>query len=306
MNQLKKASFYNNLFILPFDHYSAFTELVVAPGAVVEEKDIPKIAELKMLIYQGFLRSWQLGVPQTSSAIIVDELFGQPILQAAQRDGVAVCLGVEEHNTKEFGFVYGAAWPEKINQLKPAIVKALIKYNPSDDLELNKRQALKLKLLSDFCQTNGYIFMLEPLVPPTEFQLREVKGDKERYDEDVRPLLAVKMLAELYQAGVKPDIWKLEGCSRLDYCQNILQTARRLGGQNVNIIMLGRNQPLLKVENQLKAAAQAGWFGFAVGRTVFQEPLQQYVKDNNSAAAIQVIAANFYHLYKFFKDQSVS
>lgn len=300
MNKLEPRK---NLFILPFDHYSAFTDLFNDESDSLSENVKKQVAELKMIVYRGFLKSWEFGLPKEQSAIIVDELFGSEVLQAAARDDVAVCLGIEKHNTAEFDFFYGDDWAHNIKRFQPAIVKALLKYNPADSLELKQRQAARLKQLSDWCDQEAYSFMLEPLIPPSSEQLKAVGGDKEKYDQEIRPGLAKIMLTELYEFKIKPDIWKLEGCLRVNDCLSLFDKVRELGGSQANIIMLGRNQPLALVENQLKAAALGGWFGFAVGRTVWYEPLRQYVKDGHLTKAIDDIANNFYHLYQVFKGK---
>jgi myo-inositol catabolism protein IolC len=52
-------------------------------------------------------------------------------------------------------------------------------------------------------------------------QLDKLKGDKKVYDREVRPRLMVEAIHELQDAGVEPDLWKVEGLDRRDDCKEI-------------------------------------------------------------------------------------
>src|SRR5205823_14031587 len=85
---------------------------------------------------------------------------------------------------------------------------------------------------------------------------------------------------ELQQAGVEADVWKLEGLDRKNDFERVC-TAARAGGRNeVGCIVLGRGENEAKVREWLKVGANVkGVIGFAVGRTVFWEPLKAF-KEN--------------------------
>ena len=53
-----------------------------------------------------------------------------------------------------------------------------------------------------------------------------VGGDRDRYDLDVRPGLLLRTLAELQDADVEPDIWKIEGLDRPEDCERVVAQAR--------------------------------------------------------------------------------
>ncbi len=150
-----------------------------------------------------------------------------------------------------------------------------MRYNPQGDRALNERQAARLKRLSDFlADTNRSRFMFELLVPPEKAQLDKLKGDKKVYDLEVRPRLIVEAIHELQDAGVEPDLRKIEGLDRRDDCEEIVTAARAAGRDRVSCIVLGRGEDDQKVRNWLAVAASVpGFVGFAVGRTTFWNPL---------------------------------
>jgi 5-dehydro-2-deoxygluconokinase len=87
----------------------------------------------------------------------------------------------------------------------------------------------------------------------------------------------VQAIHELQDAGVEADVWKIEGIDRSEDCQKVVAAARRGGRDRVGCIVLGRGEDDNKVREWLTTAAGVpGFTGFAVGRTVFWDPLVQY------------------------------
>jgi myo-inositol catabolism protein IolC len=74
----------------------------------------------------------------------------------------------------------------------------------------------------------------------------------------------------LQDAGVEPDVWKIEGLDRRDECERIVAAARRNGRTAVGCIVLGRGSDEQAVVRWLTVAAGVqGFIGFAVGRTTW-------------------------------------
>ena len=93
--------------------------------------------------------------------------------------------------------------------------------------------------------------MFELLVPPEKAQLDKLKGDKKAYDRELRPRLMVEAIRELQDAGVEPDLWKIEGLDRREDCEEIVAAARRGGRDQVGCIVLGRGEDDRKVRDWL-------------------------------------------------------
>ena len=94
-----------------------------------------------------------------------------------------------------------------------------MRYNPDGDLAMNRRQSERLKRLSDYLHTNGASrFMFEMLVPATPAQPDRFGGNKQDYDRELRPELMVRAIRELQDAGIEPDVWKIEGIDRREDC----------------------------------------------------------------------------------------
>ena len=169
----------------------------------------------KRVIYDGFLAALAAGVPKEKAGILVDEQFGAAILRDAASDNVVTACPAEKSGQEEFDFEYGEDFARHIEVFEPTFCKVLVRYNPQGDRALNEKQAARLKRLSDFlADKNRSRFMFELLVPPEKAQLDKLKGDKKVYDREVRPRLMVEAIHELQDAGVEPDLWKIEGLDR--------------------------------------------------------------------------------------------
>ncbi len=265
------------LYLLPFDHRESYVAGMFhfKPPLSVAQREL--VIDSKRLIYEGFSQALTEGVPFGAAGILVDEQFGTAILRDARQRGCVTALSVERSGGLEFEFEYGSDFASHIAAFVPTFAKALVRYNPEGDRALNLRQAGRLRQLSDHCQRSQWRFMFELLVPPTDEQLQRAGGDKDVFDRQVRASLMQQALRELQDAGIEPDVWKVEGLDRAADCEAIVDIARRGGRERVGCIVLGRGADEAKVRHWLTVAAGVpGFIGFAVGRTSFWDAVAGY------------------------------
>jgi myo-inositol catabolism protein IolC len=263
------------LYILPFDHRGSFQARLFGWKPPLSEAQTAEIAGAKRIIYDGFRSALAAGVARDRAGILVDEQFGAEILRAATADGIVTACPAEQSGRDEFDFEYGQDFARHIEAFDPTFCKVLVRYNPAGDPALNRRQAARLRRLSEhLAAADGARFMFELLVPAEPAQLEKLGGDRKAYDLELRPGLMVEAIRELKDAGVEPDLWKIEGLDRREDCQKVVAAARAGGRNRVGCIVLGRGEDDRKVRDWLKTAATVpGFVGFAVGRTVFWDPL---------------------------------
>jgi 5-dehydro-2-deoxygluconokinase len=110
----------------------------------------------------------------------------------------------------------------------------------------------------------------------------------------MRPKLMVESLKEIQQTGVEPSVWKLEGVANPDDAKTIVKQAQS-GGRKAGVITLGRGESKEKVQEWLAVGAKiSGIIGFAVGRTIFWQPLADHKAGTISKdEAIERIAQNY-------------
>jgi len=240
-------------------------------------------------------------VNRHEAAILVDEQFGAAILQDAAAKGYHFACPAEKSGQDEFDFEYGDDFAAHIEKFHPTFAKVLVRYNVDDDAAMNFRQRERLKRLSDYLQAAGRsLFMFELLVPATKDQLAKVMGDKKAYDLAVRPGLMEQAITALQDAGVEPDVWKIEGLDRREDCEKLVAAAQREGREHVGCIILGRGENDEKVREWLTTAAGVeGFIGFAVGRTDFWDPVSAW---HNKKASRDAAVAEIAKRYKEFVD----
>jgi len=283
------------LLILAFDHRTSFTEKMFGiknrPPTPTEKR---QISDYKKMIFVGFKLALKKGVPKEIAGLLVDEEFGAEILKEAKKSDLTFAMPVEKSGQDEFDFEYGEDYPTHIEQFDPTLVKVLVRYNPEGDMMTNQRQLQRLRSLSDYLQSIRKPFLFELLVPPTQKQLSELGGSKETYDRETRPKVMVEAMKQIQNAGVEPNIWKLEGVEKPEDAKAVVKQAQR-DGRKAAVITLGRGESKEQVQKWLKVGAKIpGIIGFAVGRTIFWDPLAEHKAGRISRdAAIEKIAQNY-------------
>ena len=282
------------LYVLPFDHRHSYGSQVFGFNDPLTPEQIAEVAASKQVIYDGFRKAISAGAPKEKSGILVDEEFGAEVLRDARRQGFHTAMPTEKSGQHEFDFEYGEDFVKHIEKFNPTFTKVLVRYNPEGDGQLNERQLGRLKRLSDYLRSADRLYMFEMLVPAEPDQL-SAAGDKAAYDRDVRPGLMVRAIREIQDAGIAPDVWKIEGLDRREDCVKIVETARRDGRDRVGSIILGRGENEEKVVEWLSVAATVpGFIGFAVGRSTFMQPIVDLrAKAITREAAVSEIAAKF-------------
>jgi len=301
----KISSYPKPLFILAFDQRASLAKDLLKTEKINQPEIATKLTEFKTIVYQGFkLAVNSKAMPAKNAAILIDEQFGKNIITDAKKNNYTVCLTTEKSGTSEFTFNYGKNFASHINKYHPQIVKALVRYNPAGDKKINIRQQHKLKLLSDFCWHQSYPLMLEVLVPATADQLASCKNQLKTYEQRLRPQLMLEMISELQTAGIKPAIWKIEGLDKTANYQKIIKQIKSADNSNSSMIILGRGADKKVVDQWLKAGRLVvGVIGFAIGRTIFKTPLQEFVNKKITASqAAKKICNNYLHFYKTFTN----
>jgi 5-dehydro-2-deoxygluconokinase len=280
------------LYVLPFDHRGSFQKGMFGWEGALSAEQTAAIAGAKQVVYDGFQTAVAAGVPREKAGILVDEQFGAAILRDAAAHGYTTACPAEKSGQDEFDFEYGGNFARHIDAFQPTFCKVLVRYNPEGDAAMNRRQAARLRQLSETLHRGGRTrLMFELLVPAETAQLERFGGDKKTYDRELRPQLMVQAMEELQLAGIEPDVWKLEGLDRREDCVRIVAAARRDRRDQVGCIILGRGEDEQKVREWLTVAAPVpGFIGFAVGRTAFWEPLAQWRRGQASreAAAAEI------------------
>ncbi|HEY7934506.1 MAG TPA: DUF2090 domain-containing protein [Solirubrobacteraceae bacterium] len=287
-----QLGYQKKLYILAFDHRGSFQKKFFGIEGEPDSEQTAMIADAKHLIFEGMLQAIAAGTDADSAGVLVDEQFGSTVPEEARAGGLKLSMPAERSGQNTFDFQYGEDFGEHILSFDPDFTKVLVRYNPDGDGAENAEQLHKLKRLSDWLHSNERKFLFELLVPAEPAQLESVGGDNNRYDAELRPELMRRTIAEVQGAGIEVDIWKIEGVDERADCEMLVAQARSgEGREGVTCVVLGRGADDEKVDHWLAQAAPVeGFIGFAIGRSIWWDPLKAYVdgKTERSVAAAQV------------------
>jgi myo-inositol catabolism protein IolC len=291
------------LYILAFDHRGSFQKKFFGIEGEPDPEQTAMIADAKHLVFEGLHHAVAAGADPSVTGVLVDEQFGSTVPEEARAQGLRLAMPAERSGQEMFDFQYGEQFGEHIERFDPDFTKVLVRYNPDGDAKGNRDQLAKLKRLSDWLHERERKFLFELLVPATPAQLEAVGGESERYDAELRPELMRRTIAAIQDAGIEVDVWKIEGVDARSDCEMLVAQARTGGREGVVCVVLGRGADDAKVDHWLgEAAPVEGFVGFAIGRSIWWDPLKAYVdgKIERRAAARQ-IAQNYLRFVKVYE-----
>jgi len=299
-----KLGYDQKLYILAFDHRGSFQKKFFGIEGEPDPEQTAIIADAKHLVFEGMLQAVAAGADSSVSGVLVDEQFGSNVPEQAREKGLKLAMPAERSGQSMFDFQYGEDFGAHIERFNPDFTKVLVRYNPDGAGAANREQLGKLKRLSDWLKEHDRKFLFELLVPAEDSQLEAVGGDSERYDAELRPELMRRAIAEIQDAGIEVDVWKIEGVDERSDCEMLVAQARSGGRDGVVCVVLGRGADDAKVDHWLAQAAPVdGFVGFAIGRSVWWDPLKAYVDGKiERVAGARKIAQNYLRFVKVYEQ----
>ena len=120
-----------NIFILPFDHGVFLIKGLLGDKAELSQEDRAFVKDQKRIIFDGFKKAIDLGVPKDDAAILIDEQFGKEIFEEAKASGITTLLTMEKSGTDEFEFGY-ADFESHLLALRPDFAKTKINFSKNE------------------------------------------------------------------------------------------------------------------------------------------------------------------------------
>ncbi|GGF21537.1 2-deoxy-5-keto-D-gluconate 6-phosphate aldolase domain-containing protein [Subtercola lobariae] len=289
------------LFLLAMDHRASLQKQVYGIEGEPTPAQIEQISAGKTLIFEGLLEAVNRGVDPATVGVLVDERYGTAVAEKALAVGIDLAMPIEASGHDFFVLEYGdftsTDWFSHVETFNPAQVKVLVRDNPAFDEADREAQFRHLAAVGQVLRESGRVFLIELLIPATESQLASVDQDALRYDRDVRPDLTTQVISELQHAHVEPDIWKIEGLETREAAESIVAAARQDARASVTCIVLGRDAPEERLDHWLSVAAPVdGFRGFAIGRSIWEQPLTDHLTGlNGPHDLVDRVATNFTH-----------
>ncbi|MFL5332426.1 MAG: 5-dehydro-2-deoxygluconokinase [Geminicoccaceae bacterium] len=260
-----------------FDHRVQFEELCARVGTSVEH-----VPHFKRLALSAAMMTAD---GRSDGGILLDGRFGQDALDQATGKGLWIGRPVELPGSRPLRFEGGPdlcctlrTWPTE------HCVKCLVFYHPDDPAKLCADQERQVLVLADACRRNGLDLLLEVIPSKSQATVDETT--------------LARAMARLYALGVHPDWWKLpqpgsdaawariagEIAANDPYCRGVLLLGLDAPEPElVAAFAMARRHPVCK--------------GFAVGRTIFAQPAEDWLAGKiNDQQAIRAMAAGYRRL----------
>ncbi|WP_248797759.1 bifunctional 5-dehydro-2-deoxygluconokinase/5-dehydro-2-deoxyphosphogluconate aldolase [Pseudomonas sp. MWU13-2105] len=270
---------WRQLFIFAFDHRGQLVELAHKGG-----RDLNSIGELKLLFIKAVERVEadlrQQGI-EADVGLLADQRFGQDALNAATGRGWWVARPVEVQGSRPLAFEQGRsigsnliAWPQE------QIIKCLVQFHPDDEPMLRLEQEAQIKALYQASQVSGHELLLE-IIPP--------KDHPSTY-----PDVLYRALKRLYNLDIYPAWWKIEAQSAAEW-EQLDALIQERDPYCRGVVLLGLNAPAATLAQGFQQASRSRTCrGFAVGRTIFQEPSRAWMAGEiDDEALIRQVQATF-------------
>ena len=269
------------LMALAIDHRAQLEEIAARVKAPMEA-----IGRFKTLAVQA---AAEVAGGRPGFGMLLDGSHGREALFRAADHELWIGRPVEKPGSRPLRFetadlgAHLAEWP--VTQT----VKCLCFYHPDDAEDLRQEQEERLTTLHDAVRTTGRELLVEIIA-----------GKHGTLGEDT----IAKVLGRLYDLGIKPDWWKLEPQTSAAAWAKIGDVIRERDPLCRGIVLLGLEASAdLLSAGFILAAAEPMVRGFAVGRTIFAEAAEAWLKGAiDDKAAVADMAARFRQLTVAWQD----
>ncbi|CAM5764934.1 5-dehydro-2-deoxygluconokinase [Labrys miyagiensis] len=266
----------DGLMAFAIDHRAQMEAMADEAGASRE-----KISAFKVLAVKAAAR---VAGGQPGFGMLIDGIYGREALFRAADHPFWIGRPVELPGSRPLEFEGGGdvgtsliEWP--VGQT----IKCLCFYHPDDPGDLKEQQERQLLRLYAAARTVGRELLVE-IIAGKHGPLR---------DDTVS-----SVVQRLYDLGIKPDWWKLEPLRTAAAWRAVADVIERNDPLCRGIVLLGLEAPEEDLEAAFAAAAREPLVkGFAVGRTIFNEPARAWLRGALSdEAAIDAMASKFARL----------
>ena len=258
------------LMALAIDHRSQIEEM---PGASEEA-----IANFKVLAVEAAAR---VAKGRPGFGMLLDDKHGRKALYAAEANGFWVARPIELPGSRPLRFEFTqdvgsriVDWPVE------HAIKVLCFFHPDDPQELRQVQIDKLASAHDAARKVGRDILVEIIA-----------SKHGALEEDT----ISRALTEIYDAGIRPDWWKLEPQASRAAWAKIDAVIETRDPYCRGVVLLGLEAPHEVLEAGFAAARSSRTVkGFAVGRTIFAESAKGWLAGTVSdEAAVDDMARKF-------------
>lgn len=242
---------------LAIDHRSQFEDMVGG-----DAQKLARIPDFKVLAIKA---AAQVADGRDGFGTLLDDKYGRDALYAAgalKNFWVAKPIELPGSRPLQFEFTQDLGsrlveWPVD------HCIKVLCFFHPDDPAELRQEQIAKLRSAFDAARKVGRELLVEIIA-----------GKNGPLENDT----VARALTEIYDAGIKPDWWKLEPQNNVAAWAQTDAVIEARDPLCRGVVLLGLDAPQDQLEAGFKAAKSARTVkGFAVGRTIFADAARAWL-----------------------------
>ncbi|MHC1480043.1 bifunctional 5-dehydro-2-deoxygluconokinase/5-dehydro-2-deoxyphosphogluconate aldolase [Frateuria aurantia] len=273
---------WDDLHIFAFDHRRQFFELARECGA-----DVQRLPRLKQLLVEAVATTERNQQLQGRVGLLCDGNYGQEALNHATGRGWWIGRPVELPGSAPLEFEHGRSIGSYLQQWPlEHVVKCLVAFDPDADPILRIEQETQLLSLYDAVRASGHELLLEVIPPPGPQRAAQV----------------LRSMQRIYNLGIRPEWWKLMPPEAEDWSAIDALIADRDPWCR-GVLLLGLNAPFATLAAGFTAAAGAeSCRGFAVGRSIFVEPAQAWLRNEiDDAELVNQAAQRFDELAQLWQ-----
>jgi len=213
--------------------------------------------------------------------MLLDDKYGRKALFAAAKEGFWISKPIELPGSRPLQFEFSQDLGSRLIEWPvDHCAKVLCFYHPDDPTELKVEQTEKLRAAYEAARKVGREILIEIIASK---------------NGPVDDTTAARALGELYDAGLKPDWWKLEPQATTAAWAGIDEVITSRDPLCRGVVMLGLDAPMEALAAGFATAkASRTVRGFAIGRTIFADAAKAWFAGTiNDEEAISDMAERF-------------
>lgn len=258
------------------DHRAQFETIADAAGSPRE-----RISNFKLLAVEAAAK---VAAGRPGYGMLLDGKYGREALFRAVDHGFWIGRPVEEPGSRPLEFESGGSLGAKLVEWPIAhTIKCLCFYHPDDPPETTRRQERELLRLHDAARRLERELLIEIIASK---------------NGPVDDRTVARVIERLYEIGVQPDWWKLEGQATKTAWDNIARAIEIGDPLCRGVLLLGLEAPEKDLAQAFALAQDCSAVkGFAIGRTIFAEPAAEWFAGRiDDREAVERMAAAFARL----------
>ncbi|MBF0679733.1 MAG: 5-dehydro-2-deoxygluconokinase [Devosia sp.] len=273
------------LMALAIDHRSQIEDMA---GGDVQK--LAKIPDFKVLAVKA---AAQVAAGRDGFGMLLDDKYGRDALYAASalRD-FWIAKPIELPGSRPLQFEFTQDLGSRLTEWPiDHCIKVLCFFHPDDPSDLKQTQIAKLRSAFDAARKIGRELLVEIISSKHGLVTDDTMA---------------RALTEIYDAGIKPDWWKLEPLATTGAWEALDRIIDARDPLCRGIVLLGLDAPQDQLEAGFATAQSSRWVrGFAVGRTIFAEAAKAWLDGAmTDDAAVEQMASRFSALVDIWERQA--